>query len=103
MGLFSFLGFGNDLKEALQKGAVVIDVRTAQEFDMGRVPGSINIPVDRIAVNAERIKQMKKPIIFCCASGYRSRQAVSIMKEKGLKNVYSGGNWERVLRIINNL
>ena len=100
MGLFSFLGLGNSqIKEALKKGAIIIDVRTANEYDMGRIPDSINIPVDRITVNAERIKQMKRPVIFCCASGARSSTAARIMKEKGLKEVYNGGSWVNVLKI----
>jgi len=101
MGILSFLGFGNgQLKDALKKGAIIIDVRTPNEFDQGRVPDSINIPIDRIPVNAERIKQMKRPVIFCCSSGARSGSATRIMKEKGLKNVYNGGSWENVLRLL---
>ena len=46
---------------------------------------------------------MNKPIIFCCNSGHRSRQALAIMKEKGLKEGYVVGNWERLLRIVNSL
>ena len=103
MGLFSFFTGGSSLKDALRKGAVIIDVRTPQEFDNGKVPGSINIPVDRIAANAERIKNMHKPVIFCCEAGFRSRTAAHIMKEHGLKDVYAGGNWEKVLRAINSL
>ncbi len=58
MSLFSIIGFGNNkIKTALRNGAVVIDVRTAGEFDQGKVPDSTNIPVDRIAINAERIKK----------------------------------------------
>lgn len=104
MGIFSFLfGAGTNLKDVLRRGAVIIDVRTAQEFDMGKVPGSINIPVDRIASNAERIKGMNKPIIFVCQSGYRSRSAIQMMKARGLKEVYSGGNWEKLLRTMQSL
>jgi phage shock protein E len=104
MSFLSFLGWGLDkIKEALRKGAVIIDVRTANEFDMGKVPGSVNIPVDRIAINSKRIKGMDKAIIFCCNSGHRSRQAMAIMKEKGLKEAYVVGNWERLLRIVNSL
>ena len=104
MSLFSLLGFGgNKIKEALRRGAVVIDVRTAHEFDQGKVPGSINIPIDRIADNAERIKDMKKPIIFCCASGMRSSTAAGTLKGKGLKEVYNGGSWQHVLKLINKL
>ena len=104
MSFLSFLGLGPDnIKEALRKGAVIIDVRTANEFDMGKIPGSVNIPVDRIDINSKRIKGMNKPIIFCCNSGHRSRQALAIMKEKGLNEAYVVGNWERLLRIVNSL
>ena len=104
MGLLSFLGFGNSkIKDVLRRGAIVIDVRTPQEFDQGKVPGSINIPVDRIAANAERIKGMKRPVVFCCASGARSSNAATIMKQKGLKEVYNGGSWYDVLKIIKGL
>ena len=104
MGLFSFLGLGgNKLKDALRRGAIVIDVRTAQEFDRGKVPESINIPVDRIAANAERIKNIDRPVIFCCASGARSGNATAMMKQKGMKEVYNGGSWYNVLKIIKSL
>ena len=104
MSLLSIFGLSNNkVKEALRNGAVVIDVRTAYEFDLGHVPGSINIPVDRILLNVSRIKDMKKPVIFCCTTGARSGQAVKIMKANGLHEVYNGGNWENVIRIVNKL
>jgi phage shock protein E len=101
MGFLSFLGLGGgNIKDALRRGAIVIDVRTPQEFDGGKVPESINIPVDRISANSERIKGMKRPVIFCCSSGSRSGDAVSIMKQKGMKEVYNGGSWEHVLKLL---
>lgn len=103
MGLFSFLFGGNKIKEALQKGAMIIDVRTPQEYDGGKVPESINIPVDRIVVQADRLIAMKRPIIFCCASGARSGSAVKILKAKGKKDVYNGGNWKAVYDLTKNL
>lgn len=104
MSLLSILGLGgNKIKDALRRGAIVIDVRTPQEFDQGKVPGSINIPVDRIPANAERIKNMNRPVIFCCASGMRSGNAVSIMKGKGSKDVHNGGSWYHVLKILQKL
>lgn len=104
MSFLSFLGLGsNKIKTALRNGAVVIDVRTPQEFDQGKVPHSINIPVDRIAANAERIKGMNRPVVFCCASGRRSSNAVQIMKAKGLKEVYNGGSWYSVIKALNSI
>ena len=104
MSILSILGLGNNkIKEALRKGAAIIDVRTAQEFDQGKVPGSINIPVDRIPINTERIRSMHKPIVLCCASGARSEKAATILKANGIKEVYNGGSWVRVLRLIKSL
>ena len=104
MSLFSFLGFGGGkIKDVLRRGAIVIDVRTPQEFDQGKVPESINIPVDRIAVNAERIKNMNRPVVFCCTSGARSSNAATIMKQKGMKEVYNGGSWYDVIKILKSI
>lgn len=95
--------FKNKVKEALRKGAVIIDVRTPHEFDNGKVPGSVNIPVDRISSNIERIRSMKKPIVLVCGSGARSSQAKNILKSSGINDVYNGGSWESVLRMVNRL
>lgn len=97
--MFSFFGFGKSkLKEAIKNGAVIIDVRTPYEYDQGKVPGSINIPVDRIPVSIERIKAMNKPVIVCCASGTRSGTAKQILNKAGIQNVINGGSWENVLK-----
>ena len=102
MGIFSFLGFGgNKVKDALLKGAAVIDVRTVNEYDGGKVPGSINIPVERIASSIDRLKGMRRPLVFCCTSGSRSGKAVSIAKQNGIKEVYNGGSWLQVLKLLN--
>ena len=104
MSLLSIFGFGkNKIKEALRNGAAVIDVRTPREYDEGHIPQSINIPVDRINAGAQRIKSMNKPIIFCCESGMRSSNAVSVMKQNGVKEVYNGGSWQNVLKLIKSL
>ena len=104
MSLLSIFGLGkNKIKEALRNGAVVIDVRTPNEYDQGHVPKSLNIPIDRIPINAQRIKDMDKPIIFCCASGARSGTAVSRMKQYGVKEVYNGGSWINVMKLLNKL
>lgn len=102
MGLFSFLGLGkNKIIEAIHHGAVIIDVRPAYAFDQyGRIPHSINIPVDRIAINIERIRSMNKPIVLCCAFGTDCTNAAVLLKEKGIKEVYNGGSWQSLLKII---
>ena len=98
MGLLSFLGFGkSSVKDALQKGAII------NEYDQGRVPESINIPLNMISFNIERIKGMERPVVLCCASGNRSGQAARILKSNGIKEVHNGGSWMSVLKIVKEL
>ena len=82
-----------DCHELLRNGAVLIDVRTPAEFNSGHVKGSTNIPLDRISGKVDKIKQLKKPVVLCCRSGMRSAQATSILKSKGITDVYNGGGW----------
>jgi phage shock protein E len=101
--MLNFL-FGNKIKKALQKGAVIIDVRPAYAFDQhGRIPDSINIPIDRIPINIKRIKSMNHPIVLCCAFGEDCANAASMLKESGVKEVYNGGRWQSLLKIVNQL
>jgi phage shock protein E len=99
MGILSWLGFGNNsIKQAIEAGAVIIDVRTPHEFDQGKIPGSINIPVDRISTQLDRIKNMNKPVILCCASGMRAGKAKGILKKAGIASAHNGGGWQSLLR-----
>ena len=104
MSFLSFLGFGKSkIKDALREGAVIIDVRTGQEFDNGHIPEALNIPVDRIDINIPRIKAMKRPIIVCCNSGHRSTIAMGKLKDNGIKDVHNVGDWHQLARILKNL
>ena len=104
MGLFSFLNPGSvKLKNVLKKGAIIIDVRTGPEYDSGHIPESFHIPVDRIKTNAAQLKEANQPIILCCNTGDRSSTAMQILKAKGIKQVYNGGNWEKLLVMMKSL
>lgn len=99
MGLFANLfGSGTDkekIKELLKSGAVIIDVRTPQEFMGGHVQGSKNFPLQSIQSNIAEIKKIKKAIVLCCASGGRSGQAQNILKANGIE-CENGGGWMTV-------
>jgi phage shock protein E len=95
MGLLSMLGFGGkseNIKDFIEKGAVIIDVRTPGEFQGGHIKGSKNIPLNTIGNQIESIKKLNKPVITCCASGMRSAQATSILKSNGIEAM-NGGGW----------
>jgi phage shock protein E len=95
MGLLSMLGLGGkaeSVKEFVDKGAIIIDVRTPGEFQGGHIKGSKNSPLNTIGNQIESIKKLNKPVIACCASGMRSSQATSILKSNGI-DAMNGGGW----------
>lgn len=73
----------------------VVDVRTPGEYMGGHVAGSINIPLNEIAERLEELKQLPQPLVLCCASGNRSGQATSFLKNNGIE-CSNGGSWLNV-------
>lgn len=88
------LGFGPkvDYKELVKNGAQIVDVRTRSEYASGHVQGSVNIPLNELSSQVNKIKK-NAPIITCCASGMRSASAKSTLSTLGFKEVYNGGGW----------
>ena len=104
MSLLSILGIGNGkIKDALRRGAIIIDIRTAAEFDRGRVRDSINIPVDRININLKRIVQMSGPMIICSNSDSENERVIDVLKANGVKEIYNGGNWTTISSIMRSI
>jgi len=95
MGFFDFFkqaDINQGIKEySATPGAVLLDVRTAEEYRGGHIPGSKNVPlqsIDKIASVAEN----KDTVLFVyCYSGARSRQAAGILQRMGYTNVNNIG------------
>ncbi len=81
-----------DYKELVKNGAQIIDVRSTGEYASGHVKGSINLPLNELSANVNKINK-NAPIITCCASGIRSASAKSTLLSLGFKEVYNGGGW----------
>lgn len=80
------------LKELVQQGAQIIDVRTKEEFGSGHLKGAVNIPLNELSSKLSSLDK-SKPVITCCASGVRSATAKSLLKSNGFANVHNGGGW----------
>lgn len=95
MGFFSdLLGLGPkvDYAELILNGAKIIDVRSPGEFKGGHPNGALNIPLNTIAQNVNKIKKYKVPVICVCASGMRSGQAARTLKSQGIE-AFNAGSW----------
>ncbi|MFM9943842.1 MAG: rhodanese-like domain-containing protein [Bacteroidia bacterium] len=75
-----------------EKQGTILDVRTHQEFMGGHVAGLINIPVQELSVRMGEIKELKTPLVLCCASGVRSGMAHGFLAQQGVE-CFNGGSW----------
>ncbi len=101
MGLFDFL-FGNKAKqvqEFISRGAVILDVRTKEEFKAGHIKGAKHIPLEQISGRLAEARKWEKPIICYCRSGMRSGTAASILRNHGLEAMNGGGLHQLMRRL----
>lgn len=95
MGFFDFQkgpDINQDVKEyRVTDGAVLLDVRTPDEYRQGHIPVSKNVPLQSIDKVTVMINNKATPIFVHCLSGARSRQAAVILKQLGYTNVKNIG------------
>ncbi len=79
-----------EAKTCIDNGAIVLDVRTKEEYDSGHIKGSINIDIHDVVFD-EKISDLgkEKSYIIYCASGVRSLVAVGKMMDAGFVDVHS--------------
>ena len=79
-----------EAKQLQNEGAMLIDVRSPQEFREGHIDGAISIPEYDIKKEIEKIVLDKnKNIVVYCSSGGRSKKAQKILNKLGYQNVYN--------------
>ena len=87
-----------ELESIIVNGALIIDVRTHEEYKEGHINGSLNVPLNDIEkAMSWLIKDV--PTIVVCASGGRSAQAKDILDANGYTKVYNGGSWDNFGKI----
>lgn len=95
MGIFDFLkqpDINQGVKEFSQReDAILLDVRTSQEYREGHIPGSKNVPLQQLDKISSVTDNKDVPMFVYCYSGGRSRQAVSYLQYMGYTNVNNIG------------
>jgi phage shock protein E len=88
-------------REHLANGALVIDVRSPEEFREGKVPGAINLPLGEVREKiSQRVKDKSQPLLVHCLSGGRSAIAKQQLKSLGYTNVFNLGSLTRAQHIF---
>lgn len=78
------------VKQKLESGAFIVDVRTPDEFRDGAYPGAKNIPLSDIGRRINEIPR-DKPVVLYCRSGARSSSAARALKQAGYTDIVNAG------------
>ncbi len=77
------------------QGAMLVDVRTPEEYAEGHLPEAINIPFEQIAeAFAKQGIAKDTPVVVYCRSGRRSGIAKESLEKAGYQEVYNGGGYD---------
>ncbi|MGI5818489.1 MAG: rhodanese-like domain-containing protein [Armatimonadota bacterium] len=69
-----------------QQRLVVLDVRSASEYETGHIPGSVNVPLDELAARHGELDP-NVPVVCVCSSAFRSLQAAHLLVSEGFDRV----------------
>src|SRR5947208_16428237 len=79
-----------DVREQMNNGAVVVDVREAEELQSGKLPGAKHVPRGYLESRIEgAVPDHSQHVVLYCASGNRSAYAARTLEELGYENVES--------------
>lgn len=82
---------GSEARQLVDGGAVLLDVRTPEEFAGGHIDGAINIPVQELDRRLDDVGARDRPVVVYCRSGMRSARAKATLKDAGFSAVHDLG------------
>lgn len=89
--MFKEISTESELNQLLAQGAVAVDVRTADEYNAGKIPSALTGFDWNNGEFHDNFDQLSpdKTYIFICRSGNRSMQACMFLQSQGFDNVYN--------------
>ncbi|HJD22706.1 MAG TPA: rhodanese-like domain-containing protein [Firmicutes bacterium] len=92
LGLFTRKDINQGVAEwESTKGAVLLDVRTKEEYADSHIKGSVNVPLNELETIRRVVPDKATPIFVYCLSGGRSASAAAYLKRSGYSHVYDIG------------
>ncbi|WED29932.1 rhodanese-like domain-containing protein [Vibrio sp. DW001] len=82
--------------QKIEQGALIVDVRTPQEFDTQHIESAVNFPLETVNVAFNNVDKDQQIVVYC-RSGNRSGQAERFLKKNGFTNVHNGGGLNEML------
>jgi phage shock protein E len=78
-------------KAWVKSGALLLDVRTPEEYTQGHLEGAVNIPVQVLPQRIADVGAKDRPVVVYCMSGGRSQSAADLLKRSGFQEVLNLG------------
>jgi phage shock protein E len=93
--MFNMFKASHDGRDKVKNGALLLDVRTPEEFREGHVDGAKNIPVQDLARRLGELGPKSQHIVLYCRSGGRSAAAAQLLKSQGYQvtDIGAMSNW----------
>lgn len=76
-------------------GGVLADLRDAEDYEAGHIPGAVHIPPDEVRERIAELAEGGAPVFLYCYAGMRSWQAEALLQAMGYENVHSIGGIDR--------
>ncbi|CAM2980957.1 rhodanese-like domain-containing protein [Vibrio mytili] len=79
----------------IEQGAMIVDVRTPQEFSAGHLDNAVNFPLSELDKHVQSIEK-DQMIVLYCRSGNRSGQAYQYLQSQGFTNLHNAGGLDEL-------
>ncbi len=96
---FLFKGNSKKIKAFVNRNALLLDVRTQEEWDAAHLENAIHIPLNNLKAQINTVIALNKPIVAYCKRGVRSDRATKLLKQHGIEAI-NGGAMTDLQRII---
>ena len=78
------------LEKMVEEGAILLDVRSPQEFEEGHIEKAISLPEYEIkARNLQKLPDLSQTMVVYCNTGHRGQKAQKILLKLGYQKVYN--------------
>lgn len=89
-----------DYNTLIERGFLLVDVRTSDEYRTDNISQSINVPLSDLKSKLTYFSESNRPIIFYCKSGRRAEKAVTALKAHHIE-CYNGGALNALKNTLN--
>lgn len=89
---------GEEARALVARGAILLDVRTEEAFEVEKIPGALSLPIEELDQATELFEDRARPLVVYCGAGIQSARAAKRLAELGFTHVYDLGpmfGWRR--------